>query len=701
MIYKGTAVVAGTGTAVVVATGMATELGRIGGLVAGIQEEKTPLEDRLDALGRRLVWLALLAGTVIAALGALQGAPLDQMVETGIALAIAAVPEGLPAVATITLAVGVRRMARRNALVRRLPSVESLGSVTIVCADKTGTLTAGEMTATTLVIAGRHVRITGKGYAPEGAFLEGDRELAAVEDPGLRVALRIGALANRADIARGSNGWTARGDPTDAALLVAARKAGLVREHLLDAWPEAGEVPFSSERMLMATFNRGAEHGLIAHVKGAPGRIVELSGRELAPGGERRLDDVGRRRLLDSNRELASGGLRVLALAYGRVERPEEAALGDLTFVGLVGIIDPPAAGVKDTIRTLREAGIRTIMLTGDQRSTAEAVARELGVLAPDEEVLDGRELGRLAAEALAERVEHVGAFSRVSPEDKLGIVTAFQREGDNVSMLGDGVNDAPALKKADVGVAMGARGTDVAKEAAAVVLQDDRFPTIGAAVEEGRTIFDNIRKFVFYLFSCNLAEVLVLLGASVAGMPLPLLPLQILWLNLVTDTFPALALAVEPGDPDILRRPPRDPDEAILSGEFVRSVAFYGALITGATLAAFAVGLAANEPERATTLSFLTLALAQAFHLGNARSPGHVIARQRAFSNRYALGAVALVIVLQLLAVYYAPLARVLRVQPVALTDWLIVLPLALAPAIVGQGLKRVAPSRAAPRDR
>lgn len=695
MIYKGTTIVAGTGTAVIVATGMATELGRIGGLVAAIPEERTPLEKRLNTLGHRLVWVAVGVGGIVAALGVLQGDSLGTMIETGIALAIAAVPEGLPAVATIALAVGVRRMVRRNTLVRRLPSVETLGSVTVVCTDKTGTLTAGEMTATTLWLAGREIRITGAGYEADGAFVEGDHELAPRDDPGHRLALRIGALANRSEVTRNADGWTVRGDPTDAALLVAARKARLERERLLEEWPEVGEVPFSSERMLMATFNRSPDGALTAHVKGAPGRIIELSARELGSAGEQPLDNARRNRLLDANRELASRGLRVLALACGRVAQADAGALHDLTFVGLIGMIDAPAPGVKETIRTLRDAGIRTVMLTGDQKDTAEAIARDLGVLGPGEEVLDGRELGRMSAQALNDRIERVGAFSRVSPENKLDIVSAFQRNGEVAAMLGDGVNDAPALKKADIGVAMGLRGTDVAKEAAAVVLQDDRFPTIAAAVEEGRVIFDNIRKFVFYLFSCNLAEVLVLLGAGVAGLPLPLLPLQILWLNLVTDTFPALALAVEPGEPDVLSRPPRDPDQAILSSRFVRSIAFYAILITAATLAAFAVGLRTGTPERAITLSFLTLALAQAFHLGNARSPGHVIAPKRAVANRYALGAVVLVVALQLLALYYAPLASVLRVVPIGFRDWLIVLPLAAAPATIGQGLKLIAAHR------
>lgn len=698
MVYKGTTVLAGSARAVVVATGMETELGRIGTLVGGIEEERTPLERRLDALGHRLVWVALAVAAVVIGIGAAQGAPLGRMFEAGIALAIAAVPEGLPAVATIALAVGVRRMVRRNALVRRLPSVETLGSVTVVCTDKTGTLTAGQMMVTNLWVPEREIQVTGAGYAPEGTFLENGRELDPATDPQLGLLLRIASLANRAEVERAGTGWVAHGDPTEAALLVAARKAGLDRGAVLREWPEIGEVPFSSQRMLMATFNRAPDGGLVAHVKGAPGRLIDLCTSVLTEGGERPLDEAMRRRLSAENEELARRGLRVLAFASGRVQEASESALRGLTFVGYAGMIDPPAPGVKETIRIFREAGIRTVMITGDQRLTAEAVARDLGILGPEDEVLDGRELDRMPEEELAERVTRVAAFSRVSPEDKLKIVTAYQRQGEIVAMLGDGVNDAAALKKADVGVAMGIAGTDVAKEASAVVLQDDRFLTIGAAVEEGRVVFDNIRKFVFYLFSCNLAEVLVLLGAAIAGLPLPLTPLQILWLNLVTDTFPALSLALEPAEPGLMRRPPRNPKEAILSGPFLRRIFFYSTLITVSTLAAFMVGFSGAggaATQHAVTLSFMTLALAQTFHLANARSAGQVLEFRKAVSNPYALGAVVLVLLLQLVAVYFDPLSKVLGTYPLSGRDWLVVAGLALIPAAVGQTIKLIAGMR------
>jgi Ca2+-transporting ATPase len=672
MIYKATTIVAGRAHAMVVATGMDTEVGRIGALAGGIAAAPTPLERRLDQLGRRLAAVAVLVAALVAGLGLLQGVPIGEIVQTAIALAVAAVPEGLPVVGTIAMAVGVRRMARRRALVRRLPAVETLGSATVICTDKTGTLTAGEMTVTSVRFLEREVALTGAG---------------SPDDDRLRLALRVGALANRSDGAPG-------GDPTEVALVAAALKAGLEPTGLRAAWPEVGEIPFSSERLLMATFHQTPD-GLVACAKGAPRRVIELSDYVLAATGKRALRDGERDELLRLNSELAGRGLRVLALATGEVDAVGVAELRGLTWIGLVGLSDPPAPGVPEAIRAFRTAGIRTVMLTGDQRLTAESVARTLGLLEPAATTLDGRELEHLSDDKLRDVVGRTVAFSRVSPADKLRIVAAYQERGDIVAMLGDGVNDAAALRKANIGVAMGIRGTDLAKEAADIILQDDRFPTIAAAIEEGRVIFDNIRKFVFYLFSCNLAEILVLLGAGVAGVPAPLVPLQILWLNLITDTFPALALAVEPSGPGIMRQPPRDPAAAILSGAMLRAIVGYAALIACCSLAAFAWGLAGIEgegsPRRAVTLAFMTLALAQIFHLGNARSDRPVTAPRDVLRNPYALAAVVLAVGLQLLTAVLPPLATVLQVAPLSTTDWAIVVGLGLTPAIIGQMLKHM----------
>ncbi|HET9300397.1 MAG TPA: cation-transporting P-type ATPase, partial [Candidatus Polarisedimenticolaceae bacterium] len=556
--------------------------------------------------------------------------------------------EALPAVATIALAVGLRRMARRRALVRRLPAVEALGSATVLCTDKTRTLTSGEMSV---------VRVWA---AEEGG-------------EGRRAVLEAAALASRPR----DPGKLA--DPVDFAVLGAAEAEGIDRQALVRGRPLLLWVPFSSERKLMAAFHE-VEGGAVAYVKGAPETVLDRSA----------LGEPARRRLHAVNDALADAGQRVLAVAAGSVDAPVEASLRDLTFLGFLGLMDPPAPGVKETIARLREAGIRTVMLTGDQRRTAEAVARQVGTMREGGRVVDGRELETTSDAALASRLEEVGGFSRVSPAHKLRIVHAFQRSGEVVAMLGDGINDAAALKAADVGVAMGIRGTDVAKDAASIVLQDDRLETVASAVEEGRIVYDNIRKFVFYLFSCNVAEILVLLSSGVAGLPLPLSPLQILWMNLVTDTFPALALAVEPGEVNVMARPPRPPQRALLSRSFLGSVLLHALLICGSTLAAFTWGLA-DGPSRANAMAFTTLALAQIFHLGNARSLDPVLRPARAVANRFALLAVALSLMLQAAAMYVEPLSRVLRVSALGLGEWAIVLGLSALPAAAGQLWKLV----------
>lgn len=680
MIYGGTTLVEGAGRAVIVETATRTEIGRIGLLIGALPPEPTPLERRLDVLGRRLALSALVVAGVVAALGRFQGRGWGELLQLALALGIAAVPEGLPVVATVTLAIGMRRMARRRALVRRLAAVETLGSTTIVCTDKTGTLTTGEMTATTFHVGGHDIAVTGAGYAPAGVFHEGGAPVDESVRPMLEQALRTGILASRSDIAvpKTADGQPPAGDPTEIALIVAAAKASLDPARVrADAGTLAGQIPFAARRRYMAVYYRRPGGSLIAFLKGAPDRVAARCA----------LDADGRRRVEDINRSLAMSGLRLLGLAYGPVADVDEASLQALTFAGFVGLTDPPAPGVEAALDTLREAGIRTVMLTGDQRHTAEAIARRLNLLRPGDETLDGREVDNLDDAALTSRVERVAAFSRVTPEAKLRIVAAFQRRGEIVAMLGDGVNDAPALAKADIGVAMGRRGTDLAKATAGVVLQDDQFETIGAAVEEGRVIFDNLRKFVFYLFSCNLGEILVFLGAGVVGWSAPLLPLQILWLNLVTDTFPALALAFEPAEPNLMRRPPRSPRAAILAASMVRHTVVYAGLIAFCTLAAVAWGMYAGAvPAHTATLAFMTLAVAQALHLGNARSRDPVLQPSRITANRHALAALGLVLLLQVVAVQWPPLSTTLGTSRLAIADWLIIAVLGSAPAVAGQ---------------
>jgi len=697
MVYKATLVAAGSARAVVVATGAHTEVGHVGALVAGVADEATPLERRLDALGRRLAVVAVAVAALVAAMNLFLGMPLGRVLETGIAVAIAAIPEGLPAVVTITMAVGVRRMARRRALVRRLPTVETLGAATVVCTDKTGTLTLGEMTVATVWLpagVGRSIAVRGVGHVPEGAFALDGVVVAPEAVAGLTPALTAAALANRATLSCDASGeWSVRGDPTEWALLVAARKAGIDRAAQVAEWPEIGEIPFTSERMWMATIHRTPDEGTMAFAKGAPTRILDRCARVSTAAGARPLDAAARATILAANDALAAGGLRVLALAAGPVRDAEEASCDGLTLLGLVGLTDPPAPGVLETIASLRAAGIRTVMLTGDQRPTAEAIAAALGIGGPGAPTLDGQTLDRLTDAALDEAAAHVSTFARVSPAAKLRIIDALRRRGEVVAMLGDGVNDAPALRRADVGIAMGRRGTDLAKDAAGIVLADDRFATVGAAVEEGRVVYDNIRRFVFYLLSCNLAEILVLLAAGLAGLPSPLSPLQLLWLNLLTDTLPALSLAFEPAERDAMRRPPRDPATPLLSRRMLAVAGAYALTIGTASFAALLYGRAgeasAGALARAGTMTFMTLALTQVAHLANARRLDGA-ARYRP-ANRYAAGAAAVTVALQLLAGLAPPLARVLDVTPLGLRDWSVVGLLSLAPLALGPVVRRI----------
>jgi Ca2+-transporting ATPase len=693
MVYKGTTVADGVARAVVVATGMSTEVGRIGQLVSGISEAPTILEQRLDSLGRRLAGAAVTVGILVALIALYRGDYLAAVIQTGIAVAIAAVPEGLPAVVTITMAIATRRMARRHALVRRLPAVETLGSVTVVCTDKTGTLTAGQQTVTTIWLPDVEVQVTDDTTTGTSAFVVNGKQLAALDEHRLREALGIGALANRAEIWRDNEHWEGRGDPTEVALLLAARKGGLLRLVLLQDLPEESEIPFSSARMMMATFHRHPTGDVVAFVKGAHDRVLALCGTIGTSAGDVPLSGEWRLLVDEQASAMASRGLRVLALAKGVVAEADESGLRNLRFVALAGMTDPPASGVAETIATMRAAGIRTVMLTGDHRATAQAVARSIGLAPSEDQTLDGRDVDRLSEKELADRVSGVGVVSRVSPEGKLRMIAALQHGGEIVAMLGDGINDAAALKKADIGVAMGRRGTDAAKEVAGVVLEDDRFQTIAAAIEQGRLVFDNIRKFVFYLFSCNLGEIIALLAAGLTGLPLPMTPLQILWMNLVTDTFPALALALEPSDESVMRRPPRQPTASLMSPGMLRLMVIYALLIGAVTIVALVWGLREwpGDRARAVTLSFTTLGFAQIFHLGNARSVQHVVGRGRALANRYALGAVALTIALQLLAVLAPPLNRILGTVPLSPRGWVIALGLGAIPAFAGQGWKLV----------
>ncbi len=716
MVYLGTVVTGGRGTVIVTATGVVTEVGRIGTLLDEVSERGTPLEGKLAQLNRVLLVIVLVLSGVIVFTGWLRGNELLYMVEIGISLAIAAVPEGLVAVTTMTLAIGMQRMAGMNALVRRLPAVEALGSTTVICSDKTGTLTRNEMTVRALQVGDRRIEVTGTGYALQGEFRTQEHRIEFEDRPdpadGLMLALRISALCNDARIDRSGDQTTVLGDPTEAALIVAAEKAGLERTALERDYPRVSEIPFNSETKRMITVHRAPGGGSVAYAKGSPAAILAASSSVLNDGARTPMTDDVRQHWKKTNEEFAGGALRVLALAYKDLPsaegQHEDELARDLTFVGYVGMIDPLRVGVRDTITTCREAGIRTVMITGDQQVTAAEIARQLGIDVGPEgtamRVVHARDLEGLDESGWQAIVENTAVFARVSPEHKLQIVEALQRQGHIVAMTGDGVNDAPALKTADIGIAMGIRGTDVAKEAADIVITDDDFATIVGAVEQGRVIVNNILRFIHYLFSSNFSEVMTVFAAIMLGWPLPLGVLQILWLNMITDIFPAMALALEPSAPDVMRRAPRNPKEPLMTRRFAWLIAWQGLLLAACTLVAFRIGLDWYDGERdglrhAVTIAFMTLALAQIFHAFNARSRTRSAFTAGVFSNLWLWAAVLASVSLQAAAVYVPFLRGVLGTVPLAGADWGLIAAASLAPLAVVETVKAVQ-RRSAPGD-
>ncbi|MDP3687815.1 MAG: HAD-IC family P-type ATPase [Sulfurimicrobium sp.] len=686
MLFKGTAVTLGSAEGVVVATGLDSELGKISSLVLETDSSDTPLEKQLEHLSWRLVWITLALTAALAATGIAAGHDIVLMLQTAIALAVATVPEGLPVVATIALARGMWRMARRNALVNRLSAVETLGATGIICTDKTGTLTENRMTVTRLILPAGELDVSG-----ENGFLRAGKAFDPALDAAFRAAIEVCVLCNNAELDTDRNEKTGKhvGDPMETALLALGRKAGLERAALLAEQEEVREEAFDPQTKMMATFHRHNGQLGIA-VKGAPEAVLSACSAFLSADGEERLDAGKKQFWLDQNQKMAGEGLRVLVLATRQADSIDTLPYSKLTFLGLVGLTDPPRAEVRAAIEECRSAGIRVVMFTGDQPATARHVARAVGLAdtAADEIIL-GEELepaGRLTPAAQA-RILAASIFARVSPKQKLDLVEIHQNNGMVVAMTGDGVNDAPALKKADIGVAMGLRGTQVAREAADMVLKDDAFSSIVTAVRQGRIIFDNIRKFVLYLLSCNVSEILVVAGATLVNAPLPLLPLQILFLNLVTDVFPAMALGVGPGDPNIMRRPPRPASEPILARRHWIAVASYGVLIALSVLAAFALAFRLGYTQQeAVTLSFLTLAFAQLWHVFNMRRAGSGMLVNDITRNPYVWGALALCIALFALALYLPVLAGLLQLTPPDTTGWAIILGFSLIPLFLGQ---------------
>jgi Ca2+-transporting ATPase len=669
MLYRGTSVVYGRGEALVVATGMQTELGSIAAALQSAAETETPLQRRLARLGKALAVWALALCAAILGIGLLRGEPLKEMLMTAVALAVAAIPEGLPAVVTIALALGARRMARRNALVRSLPAVEGLGAVTVICTDKTGTLTRNEMTVTHLVADDQDWEVTGVGCQPVGQV----RPLSGQGPdlpPVVQRLLVAGALCNDATVEfdlTQPDQCDVLGDPTEGALLTVALKAGVVPAAVQQQWPRVDEVPFDSDRKRMATRHEADGQVLVA-AKGSPETLLPVCARAWWGGREQPLDDVLRKHVLERVQELARRGRRVLALADRSGPVPAGQALdADLTFLGLVGIIDPPRPEARDAVAECHSAGIRTVMITGDHKLTAQAIATELGMLPEGEAALSGPELDELSPAEFVTQVGRVSVFARVTPEHKLRLVQALQDQGHIVAMTGDGVNDAPALRQADIGVAMGGTGTDVAREASRLVLADDNFATIVAAVREGRVIFDNMRKFLRFLLNTNLAEILTMAVALVLGWPVPLLALQILWINLVTDGLPALALGFEPADPDVMRRRPRDPRQSLFTAEMVHSILINGAFMTAAVIYVMRLG---TDLVHQRTIAFTTLALAQMASCLACRSERKLIAEIGFFSNPQMLGAVALTVLAQAAVVYVPFLQRMFQTVPLSLAE-------------------------------
>ncbi|MCF8145826.1 MAG: cation-transporting P-type ATPase [Deltaproteobacteria bacterium] len=702
MVFKGTAVTIGSGRGIVTATGMQTELGSIASMAQEAEEELTPLEKRLNSLAYRLIWITLAIAALLIVTGLIAQREILLIIETSIALAVAAIPEGLPIVATVALARGMWRMSRRNALINRLSAVETLGATNIICTDKTGTLTENRMTLSQLLLPSKHrneiEEIEIRGTAGEDfRFLSGDQEVDPSDDTVLREALQVGVLCNNADLGRQSSGENGDGvgDPMEIALLKAGLGAGWPRADLLQSMPEEREEAFDPDVMMMATFHKVNGQYLVA-VKGAPEAVLEVCTRMRTGEGDTELNKETRERWLDANGRMAEEGLRVLAVATKHTESRDEKPYENLVFLGLLGLVDPPRKDVAGAIQACREAGIRVIMVTGDQPVTARYIGSVLNLTDEDGTgVIHGKDIGDPdeLSQDQRNRLLQASIFARVSPKQKLDLIALHQKNGAIVAMTGDGINDAPALKKADIGVAMGRRGTQVAREAADVVLKDDAFKSIVVAVQQGRAIFDNIRKFILFLLSGNVGEVMIVAFALLAGAPLPLLPLQILYLNMIGDVFPALALGVGEGDSSKMNRPPRDSKEPILTRGHWIAIGGYGFLISACVLVAFYIALASLEmdTDKAVTVSFLTLAFARLWHVFNMRDKGSRLIRNDVTRNPFVWGALGLCSALLVAAVYLPGISTALQMAPPGISGWGVIFGMSLIPLFIGQTVKQI----------
>lgn len=707
MIYMGTSVAAGTGDAVVVATGMDTELGRIAGMMEeAATEQDTPLQEKLDAVGRILVWAALGIVLLLFGLGMLRQVPLYELTMTAISLAVAAVPEGLPAVVTVALSLGVMRMARRNALVRRLAAVETLGSTSVICTDKTGTLTVGEMTARVLHVAGRTYEITGEGYGPQGAIHYGGHKVDGSHAPALHALGEVQLACNHAHLVEDEGAWKTIGDPTEGALLTVGLKIGGDRARIEREFPIYSEIPFDSTRKLSTVIRRKPDGELRAFINGAPGQVLERCTHFLTESGIEILNEKERTRLLDLTSTMAGQALRMLASA--RRDFPGNAAAPptddtapskverDLVFIGLTGMYDPPRPEAKDAIAKCRAAGIRVVMITGDHQHTAGAIACELGI-ATEGEVVTGKDLNRWTEQDWKTQVDTVNVYARVTAAHKLHIISSLKANGAVVAMTGDGVNDAPAIQGADIGIAMGKAGTEVTRQAADMILTDDNFATIVAAVEEGRGIYNNIRKTLQYLLAGSTAELLIMAVCVIGGLPAPLLPIHLLWINLVTDGLPALCLASDAIDPDVMKRSPRPRLESMTNPGFLRTMGLTGLLTTGVVFAVYYYQLRNADESTARTYAFTTLVFAELLRAFGARSETKSLWRIPLLTNKPLLVVMAGTLFLQVLSQYHTGLGNFLKTEWMPPSHCLLLFAIGAIPLLVLEGVKMVRHARLA----
>ncbi|MCW4032046.1 MAG: calcium-transporting P-type ATPase, PMR1-type [Candidatus Bathyarchaeota archaeon] len=685
-VYTATTVTSGRGKVAVTSTGMNTEFGKIASMMQAVEEPPTPLQIRLSHVGKWLVAICLVIVTIVTIIGIIRGNPIYEMFFWGVALAVAAVPEALPAVVTGALAIGVQRMVRKNAIVRKLPAVETLGSTTVICSDKTGTLTRNEMTVRCVYVGDKEIEVTGFGFDPKGEFKINGNAINLDDNKDLIQLLKIGTLCNDASI-KLDGGSKAIGDPTEIALLVAATKANLQKEDLDRKYPRIDEISFSSERKRMVTVHESGKNKLV-NVKGAPEFVIKLCSSILKEGKHVRLTDEEKSKIIEINEAMARKGLRVLGMAFKDCRVPAGEVTPDdlekdLVFVGLQGMIDTPREEAIGAIKVCKDAGIKVIMITGDHKLTAEAVAKELG-FSVKKRSITGLELDEITDEELVRIVEDVEVYARTSPEHKIRIVKALQKKGHVVAVTGDGVNDAPALKNSDIGIAMGITGTEVTKEASDMILTDDNFASIVAAVEEGRGIYSNIKKYLTFLLSCNLGEILIVFVAGILGWPLPLLTIHLLWVNLATDGLPAIALGVDPTDPDIMQSPPISKSESIFTRRvkvFIASLAIIIALII---LPVFAISLERMDIIYAQTVALTTLVMIEMFNALNCRSLKYSIFKIGLFTNKWLILAIASSIIMHLSILYIPGLSWLFKIRSLDLGFWALCLPLAALPLII-----------------